>query len=428
MNKNDFKIGTMKIGVLCFVLLMFSTSQAQDYKGFSLDESKEIHENFINDNLGESFGDWLKGKDSRYIFIHFSEFWPHSVINRAGPITELPLATREDVANFITKTPQGELPLKDYVRSANVNGVVILHKGKIVFEDYPRMFPSDKHVYMSVSKTFVSTAIAILEDQKLIETEKTIDYYFPKLQGSDWEGIRVIDILDMSSGIDCPDDMESRNSCFQTSWLAYGWPSQNKSIEDPLDNFKTLHANRAAGQNFEYADINPLILTLLVEKVSGKRFTDFITQNIWQPMGAEADALFLNGAYGRVATPLGFSSTLRDFARYGKLFTPSGRKITNKAISEAYIKKIQKEGRPEILNATGPLDLYIYDAPKTKEHLTDNEPVSHATYQWDAVMRDGDFFKGGSGGQGLYISPTRMRKSKLPAIDSERHVLWHTPE
>jgi hypothetical protein len=35
------------------------------------------------------------------------------------------------------------------------------------------------------------------------------------------------------------------------------------------------------------------------------------------------------------------------------------------------------------------------------------EPPHHATYQWDAVWTDGDFFKAGFRGQGLYISPSQ---------------------
>jgi CubicO group peptidase (beta-lactamase class C family) len=35
------------------------------------------------------------------------------------------------------------------------------------------------------------------------------------------------------------------------------------------------------------------------------------------------------------------------------------------------------------------------------------ERPRHNTYQWDMVFEDGDFYKGGYGGQGLYISPAR---------------------
>ena len=42
-----------------------------------------------------------------------------------------------------------------------------------------------------------------------------------------------------------------------------------------------------------------------------------------------------------------------------------------------------------------------------KSGYVDGEPARHNSYQWEFVMDDGDFFKGGYGGQGLYISPSR---------------------
>jgi hypothetical protein len=35
------------------------------------------------------------------------------------------------------------------------------------------------------------------------------------------------------------------------------------------------------------------------------------------------------------------------------------------------------------------------------------ERPRHNAYQWDFVMDDGDFFKSGFRGQGLYVSPSR---------------------
>jgi hypothetical protein len=63
------------------------------------------------------------------------------------------------------------------------------------------------------------------------------------------------------------------------------------------------------------------------------------------------------------------------------------------------MKAIQHGGRPE-----------IYDRGETGKGFIRNlrgERPRHNTWQWDYVMEDGDFFKGGYGGQGLYISPGR---------------------
>lgn len=186
-----------KISTTCFVFLIIISVQAQDYKGFTLEESKTLHDQFSLDN-------WASGGGlSRYVFLNMSEFWHHTVIDRTGPIKELSLNLREDIAKFITQTSQGAKSLQDYVRNSTVDGVVIVHKSKIVFEDYPRMFSYDKHNYMSISKTFASTLVAILEDRGQIDVKNPIESYFSELKGTAWEEIQVIDILDMSSGIDC---------------------------------------------------------------------------------------------------------------------------------------------------------------------------------------------------------------------------------
>jgi CubicO group peptidase (beta-lactamase class C family) len=409
MTNYQFNRG-IKLIILFFILSFSSLTQAQEYKGFLLQKSKEIHRKFKGLNQTELIGTWANwGDDSRYIFTHLTEFWPHTIIKKSFSATPLPVEIREDIAKFTSSTRFGELPLKDFIHNANVDGVVIVHHGKIVYEEYPRMYSNDKHIYMSISKTFVSTAIAILEDRNLVDSQMPINHYFPKLNGTDWEGIKIIDILDMSSGIDCPFDWDDPDCCFHTSWHAYGWPISEKALEDPIDSFRTLKAKRNAGELFEYADINPLILTLLVENATGQRFSEFMEKNIWQPMGAESDATFLMAAYGRVATPLGVSSTLRDMARYGLLFTPSGHQEENSVISDAYLDKIINKGRPELYQKEGWLDFF------------GDESISHNTYQWDCVTKDGDFMKTGSGDQTLYISPSRDLVITFFATDPAGH-------
>lgn len=372
-----------------------STFHASQYKGFTLEQSRNFHRKYAPD--------WIKGGELvRYLNLNFSEFYRHSVINRAGKVKELLYKLREDVSNFITKTNLGDLPLKEYIyNSHNIDGVIVVHKGKIVFEDYPRMQSYEKHIYYSVSKVFVSIAVAILEDRNLVDVSNPIDFYISKLKGSAWEKTKIIDILDMSSGINCPTDLEDERSCFQQNFGAYGWAplqwpsSAENALEDPIDNFITMERLRPPGQVFEYADINTIILTILVERITGISFTDFMEQEIWHPMGAESDGLMLNAGYGRAATPLGVSSTLRDMARFGLLFTPSGRNDSHQPVSNAYLEQVQFGCRPELFAAGQFPNLFRDDSELCN------------TYQWDNVTKEGDFYKHGSGGQGLYISPSR---------------------
>ncbi|HLT20401.1 MAG TPA: serine hydrolase domain-containing protein, partial [Thermomicrobiales bacterium] len=156
-------------------------------------------------NLREfTLQNWSDGGEiMHYTFLHMSEFFPHAIINRAGPISTLDENPRRDIAAFEVETSLGQMTLDQYVERGPVNGIVIIQGGKVVFERYPRMRRSDKHLLMSVSKIFVSTVVAILEDRGQLDSEAPVESYLPDLVGSGWEGVRVRDILDMASGIDC---------------------------------------------------------------------------------------------------------------------------------------------------------------------------------------------------------------------------------
>jgi CubicO group peptidase (beta-lactamase class C family) len=133
-------------------------------------------------------------------------------------------------------------------------GLIILHKGKIVFEEYPRMTPTDNHLYFSVSKTFVSTLIAILEDREMVDTSKPIKYYMTELKGSGWEGIPVIDILDMSSGINCREKEEGAytnpEACFQKFQAGFGFPDPDEALNNPIEILKAMEQYEPNGEKW----------------------------------------------------------------------------------------------------------------------------------------------------------------------------------
>ena len=115
-----------------------------------------------------SLENWDKGGPlMRYVFLNMTEFWNHSLILRGGPVRPLEEALRPEVAQFITTTMSGQKTLLDYSRESTVNGLLVLHHGRIVFETYPRMRRVDLHNYMSIwprsSRIAMSVAASTLE-------------------------------------------------------------------------------------------------------------------------------------------------------------------------------------------------------------------------------------------------------------------------
>ncbi|MEM7484591.1 MAG: serine hydrolase domain-containing protein [Bacteroidota bacterium] len=344
------------------------------YMGFTKEEEQAYHKLLLEGGSLRHGGDI-----SRFYFLHFSEIEKHARILKSDTLTTLVEMPRADVKGFVVPTDLdlgGGMPLNEYIQRAEVDGLIIIHKGKIVFEGYPRMFPTDFHVNYSITKIYVSTSIAILEDRGLLDTNKPIDYYLKDLDGSSWEGVPIVDILAMSSGIDPGKSGQLFNS-------AYTRREQIKALT-------TAKATKPSGMKYDYRGINTTMLTLLVEEISGLTFSDFLEQEIWRRIGSEYNALLGKRANGIVATSsFGISSTLRDLARFGLAFTPSGRKSVDPIISDDYLAKIRDVNT------------------NLKEKSWYSKEMKYSGYQWDEIYEDGDFYKGGHAGQGLYISTSR---------------------
>ncbi len=344
--------------------------ETYNYSGFTKEEMYAFHKHIYEG------GNWtVYGDTERYFYLNFSEIGNHSRIPSSDTPKIIEETPRDDVKNFMTTTDLkkgGGLSLNDYIQQVEVNGLIIIHKGKIVFEGYPRMFPTDLHINMLITQVFVSTSIAMLEDKGLIDTSKPIDHYFDGLKNSGWEGVPVIDILSMSSGIDRV-PLETYERSF-----------------DPIKDLTTAKSSRPSGMEVQFSNADAAILTLLVEKISGLTFHDFVEQEIWKKIGAENSALLginTNGISRSYAD--GMSTTLRDLARFGLAFTPSGRMSTNPIISDAHLFKIRDVNK---------------NLKRTSRYSGE---IAYSSYQWGAVYDDGDFYKGAHGGQGLYISPTK---------------------
>lgn len=213
----------MKTRIIFLTGLILSSLpvDAADYAGYSLDDANRFRRQWTIDNWDDG------GPLTRYVFLNMAEFWKHSIINRGGPVRELPEAIRPDVAAFITTTDSGNMSLQDYVNDPRIDGALVLHKGRIVFEAYPQMRQYDKHLYMSVSKPLAATLIAILEDRELVDASKSVDEYIPQLVDSGWAGVPVRDVLDMASGIDClqsvPGAYDNPELCYYQFEASLGW-------------------------------------------------------------------------------------------------------------------------------------------------------------------------------------------------------------
>lgn len=379
---------------------MAPVSFAKD--GLPLDLSYQLRQGF------DSVSVFSVNDHNLYYHRHWAEFIPHNVVSRAGPVRELAYNPDQRVGQSQAASPLGSLTLDDLLADPNsrIEGWVVLHKGEIVYEQYPGMRDTDNHIWMSSSKTVISLLTGLLEAEGKIDVDQPIETYLPEFKGSAWEGISIIDIMDMASGLDIAETYENVIGD-RTHWFSK-WARLTLGDHEGLGSLTSKEAllgmekgNHAPGYIFDYSSANSHLLGLLIERVAGRRLADLFSERVWHQIGAEGDALLGVDDDG-YPSMFGFiSSRLRDKARYGLLYTPSWNKVSEtKIIPDTLVATIQNECRPK---------LYA----RAKEAAGEYWGFSHDpdalcnSRQWDAVYNDGDLYKVGKGGQGLYVSPAR---------------------
>lgn len=191
--------------------------------------------------------------------------------------------TTEAAAPVITEEVKTKLDA--VLQQHKYEGIVYLtHNGKVVYQsvsgtnDLGEPLTIDSPMYIcSISKQFCAAAILMLRDQGKLSLDDTLEKYFPAYTiGKD---ITLKNLLTMRSGI-CRDytlvldnpSLYADKTPEEINAEMMSWIFSQPLTFDP-------------DTKFEYSNINYILLSLIVEMVSGQRYEDFIRQNIFQPLG-----------------------------------------------------------------------------------------------------------------------------------------------
>jgi CubicO group peptidase (beta-lactamase class C family) len=164
------------------------------------------------------------------------------------------------------------------------NGAILVAKnGRIIFEKYRGYFDLQKKDTLtehsafhlaSVSKTFTAMAVLKLAEQGKLKLDDDLAMYFP---GFPYPGITIRMLLTHRSGLP--------NYLYFMEQL--GWDkkmySDNTDVLNYLIQFKPDLTNKP-GTHFSYCNTNYTLLGLIIEKASGKTYSEYLQHNFFGPL------------------------------------------------------------------------------------------------------------------------------------------------
>lgn len=350
--------------------------------------------------------------ETRYAWVNMSKFYHTAQVARSGQVSELPYAIDNNInsVQYMNNRDAKNITVDEHFDSKPIDAMVVIKGGKVVFERYKTMRPEDKHLWMSVSKVTGSTMLAFLEQEGKVDVKKPVSDYLVELKGSVWDTVKVEEALDMATGLNGTEhDEAEQNSRTDPDQIWYRWaatdsigvlPDARGRNEDWVDVLSQMERKTPGHQKFEYNSINTFVINQITERVSGQPLYQQFAERIWSKMGMEHDTYYMVSESGNTIGFMGVNSTLRDLARFGMAFTPSSEKIAGeKVIPETIMERINER------NYIEQYDKGFLGKKLSKSFADDAGQISNR-YQWDAVTSEGDMYKAGVGGQGIYISPS----------------------
>lgn len=351
------------------------------------------------------------GDPSAYFTMHASEFMPTAILPARQPLMALGERPMPEIGSVKAELMgeselTGPLTLDEFLEQSDfAQAYLVVHKGDVVYEKYPRMRPEDHHLWMSSAKPTASLIIDLLISEGRIDEDAPITTYLTDFQGTDWDGVTTRDVMDMATGMDLEDTSESRfdpdNVARRVYEAEFAFPNETRGVELLTDVLRSTPKKEEPGLSFQYASGLTQMLVILAEAVEGERWQQIFDRRVWSKVGAKGVLQLHMTPDGIVAAHGLVSSNLRDFARYGMLYTPSWNKIAvEQVVSDEILDRIRSEMRSHDFLMAG------FDGHVFVDYLGSDDFVGNSR-QWDTLWPDGDMWKGGLMTQGLYVSPSR---------------------
>jgi CubicO group peptidase (beta-lactamase class C family) len=255
-----------------------------------------------------TLANWRTAPFNRWAFHHLRELVPSADIPhdparlRALPPAQAALAI-ENFENFVGET--------------DTDGLAVLHRGRLVFERYAHgMTDETPHILMSVSKSL----LGLLAYDLRLDDERRVTDFLPELERTAYRGATLRQLVDMRAGIVWDEDYLARSGPIVEYRKASGWnPLEPGEAPTDLRSFyQMLKRAEAHGGPVHYVSPNSDLLALIIERATGRRYADLMSERVWKKAGAERSGYITLDRLGAPRAAGGVCATLRDLARIGQ--------------------------------------------------------------------------------------------------------------
>lgn len=301
-------------------------------------------------NMRPPMINWDRAPWNRWTFQHVRQFVPTAAIRRAVKASAFPAASG-DLSGMTYEGLDGrKTSFAEMLDESYTDAMLVWKNGKVLHESYHNgMNERSLHLLQSVSKSVTSATAGTLIADGLLDPQRLVTDYLPELGETAWKGATLQHVLDMTSGTRFDEsDYSDRESDVGKMDYSSGWKPAPAGVDvsewpnciwDQILSLKVATAEH--GTRFEYRSIETDVLAHCMERVTGQRLPQIISERLWQPLGCaeDADVTVDSAGYGLACG--GICASLRDMARFGLMLLHNGQYDGRQVVPAAWCQDIR---------------------------------------------------------------------------------------
>jgi CubicO group peptidase (beta-lactamase class C family) len=306
-----------------------------------------------------------------------------------GPLVTLPTATDEQR----TITPAALTAAIDYTATNNTHALLVYRNGRIELEHY---FPGHDSNSITPTQSMHKSVLAMLvgiaiEQGHIPSVDTPAATWLDEWADDDRAKITIRQMLQQTSGIDFATFSPNITGGFFQMMMGDNIVPVvlNNSVLFPPDT------------EFDYNSVNPEALGILLQRATGKRYADYLSEALWQHLGAPDATVVLDTDDGMARTFCCLQATARSWLHTGILHLQAGEFNGKQVVPAEWIKAIQTPGSIQ------PNYGYLtWLGTEWQEQRYYNRKTSTNVNHSEAFAAEDVIFFDGMGGQRVYIIPS----------------------
>ena len=231
--------------------------------------------------------------------------------------------------NSVTETER----LQKYNEAYGAIAYVIIKNDSIWFENYYDGFDENsKTNSFSMAKSYVSGLMGkAIEEGYIKSLDQPVSDFFPEFSEGLAAKLTVGDLSSMASGTNWDEKYYSPLSITTRAYF-------DDDLKKVILGLKVI---KEPGQAYKYSSGDTQLLAMVIEKATGKKLYNYLTESFWKPLGSENETLWQvdSKEHDLVKAYCCIASNAKDFARFGKLYKDHGKWRGEQLLDSAFVAR-----------------------------------------------------------------------------------------